>query len=151
MVRNTKKTPNDKKRLFPDDFYVDPNKPGDVPFIALLHFLHTRNSEENDSFAVNLLAYCSHIMSEVHRHGKYDGEKEVERELDKFFIVRISWAFGVNGKNFVRTMLNLSKTKDTLSVVYTVFICLYYVNQQPCQIKSIWRVNKLKLQERIFL
>ncbi len=53
----------------------------------------------------------------VYGQSKYDGEKEVQRELDKFFIVRISWAFGINGKNFVRTMLNLSKTRDTLNVV----------------------------------
>lgn len=53
----------------------------------------------------------------VYGQSKADGEKEVVRELDKYFIVRISWAFGVNGKNFVRTMLNLSKTRDTLNVV----------------------------------
>ena len=48
---------------------------------------------------------------------KYEGELSVENTLDKYFIVRISWAFGLNGKNFVRTMLNLGKTHDKLTVV----------------------------------
>ena len=37
--------------------------------------------------------------------------------LDKYFIVRIAWVFGVNGKNFIKTMLNVGKTHDTLKVV----------------------------------
>lgn len=48
---------------------------------------------------------------------KYEGELAVENTLDQFFIVRISWLFGLNGKNFVRTMLNLGKTHDKLAVV----------------------------------
>ena len=48
---------------------------------------------------------------------KYEGELAVENSLDRFFIVRISWLFGLNGKNFVRTMLNLGKTHDKLTVV----------------------------------
>ncbi len=48
---------------------------------------------------------------------KYEGELAVENTLDKYFIVRISWVFGVNGKNFVRTMLNLGKTHNKLTVV----------------------------------
>ncbi|MBR6307918.1 MAG: dTDP-4-dehydrorhamnose reductase [Lachnospiraceae bacterium] len=48
---------------------------------------------------------------------KRDGEDAVKEILDKYFIVRIAWVFGINGKNFVRTMLNLSKTHDTLTVV----------------------------------
>lgn len=47
---------------------------------------------------------------------KYEGELAVEK-LDKFFIIRIAWVFGVNGKNFIKTMLNLAKTHDTLTVV----------------------------------
>ena len=38
---------------------------------------------------------------------KYEGEVAVRETLDKYFIVRIAWVFGVNGKNFVKTMLNL--------------------------------------------
>jgi dTDP-4-dehydrorhamnose reductase len=37
--------------------------------------------------------------------------------VDKYFIVRIAWVFGVNGKNFLKTMLNLGKTRDSLAVV----------------------------------
>ena len=48
---------------------------------------------------------------------KFEGELAVENTLDKFFIVRISWLFGLNGKNFVRTMLNFGKTHDKLTVV----------------------------------
>lgn len=48
---------------------------------------------------------------------KYEGEIAIERLLDKYFIVRISWVFGVNGKNFIKTMLNLGKTHDRLTVV----------------------------------
>lgn len=47
---------------------------------------------------------------------KYLGEEEV-RKNDKHFIVRISWVFGINGNNFIKTMLKLSETKDELSVV----------------------------------
>lgn len=48
---------------------------------------------------------------------KYEGELAVENTLDKYFIVRISWVFGLNGKNFVRIMLNLGKTHENLTVV----------------------------------
>lgn len=53
----------------------------------------------------------------VYGQTKYEGELAVESTLDKCFIVRISWVFGLNGKNFVRTMLNLGKTHDKLTVV----------------------------------
>ena len=53
----------------------------------------------------------------VYGQTKYEGELAVEKTLDKYFIVRISWVFGLNGKNFVRTMLNLGKTHDKLTVV----------------------------------
>ena len=41
----------------------------------------------------------------------------VRSSLDKYFIVRIAWVFGKNGKNFIRTMLRLGETRDTLRVV----------------------------------
>jgi len=47
---------------------------------------------------------------------KYEGELEVEK-YEKSFIVRISWVFGVNGKNFVKTVLNLAKTHNVLNFV----------------------------------
>lgn len=48
---------------------------------------------------------------------KLEGEFAVSRSLEKYFIVRISWAFGLGGKNFIETMLGLSKKHDTISVV----------------------------------
>ena len=48
---------------------------------------------------------------------KYEGEIAVEQNLEKYFIVRIAWVFGVNGKNFIKTMLNVGKTHDTVRVV----------------------------------
>ena len=48
---------------------------------------------------------------------KLAGEISVQKILEKYFIVRISWVFGKNGKNFIKTMLNLAKTHNELSVV----------------------------------
>ena len=45
------------------------------------------------------------------------GEKAVSETLKKYFIVRIAWVFGKNGKNFIRTMLKVGKTHDTVRVV----------------------------------
>ena len=48
---------------------------------------------------------------------KYEGEIAVEQNVQKYFIVRIAWVFGVNGKNFIKTMLRLGKEKGDVSVV----------------------------------
>lgn len=48
---------------------------------------------------------------------KLAGEEAIEELLTRYFIVRISWVFGVNGKNFVKTMLRLAETHDALTVV----------------------------------
>lgn len=53
----------------------------------------------------------------VYGETKRDGENAVMELLDKYFIVRIAWVFGINGKNFVKTMLNVGKTHDVLTVV----------------------------------
>ncbi|MCH1982194.1 dTDP-4-dehydrorhamnose reductase [Ruminococcus sp. OA3] len=53
----------------------------------------------------------------VYGQTKYEGEVAVTDHVARFFIVRIAWVFGVNGKNFIKTMLNLGKTHDTLTVV----------------------------------
>ncbi len=53
----------------------------------------------------------------VYGQSKLDGELAIVRETDKYFIVRIAWVFGRNGKNFIRTMLNVGKNHDELRVV----------------------------------
>lgn len=53
----------------------------------------------------------------VYGQTKYEGEVAVTNYVDKFFIVRIAWVFGVNGKNFIKTMLNLAKNNRDISVV----------------------------------
>lgn len=53
----------------------------------------------------------------VYGQSKLDGELEVARILDKYFIVRIAWVFGKNGKNFIKTMINVGKTHPVVKVV----------------------------------
>lgn len=53
----------------------------------------------------------------VYGQSKLDGEKAVAGTLEKYFIVRIAWVFGLNGKNFIKTMINVGKTHDTVRVV----------------------------------
>lgn len=53
----------------------------------------------------------------VYGESKYQGELAVEEYLDKYFIVRIAWVFGVNGKNFIKTMLKLGETHKEINVV----------------------------------
>ncbi|MFL0163864.1 dTDP-4-dehydrorhamnose reductase [Candidatus Clostridium helianthi] len=53
----------------------------------------------------------------VYGKTKYEGELKVQEILDKYFIIRISWVFGVNGDNFIRTMLRLGMEKERLNVV----------------------------------
>lgn len=53
----------------------------------------------------------------IYGQTKLEGELAVANTLEKYFIVRIAWVFGLNGKNFIKTMLNLGKTHDTIRVV----------------------------------
>jgi len=53
----------------------------------------------------------------VYGQTKLEGELAVANNLDKYFIVRIAWVFGVNGKNFIKTMLNIGKKHETVRVV----------------------------------
>lgn len=57
----------------------------------------------------------------VYGQTKYEGELAVQNTLEKYFIVRIAWVFGVNGKNFIKTMLNLAETRNRLTVVNDQF------------------------------
>ena len=53
----------------------------------------------------------------VYGQSKLDGELAVSGTLERYFIVRIAWVFGLNGKNFIKTMINVGKTHDTVRVV----------------------------------
>ena len=53
----------------------------------------------------------------VYGQTKLEGELAVAHTLEKYFIVRIAWVFGQNGKNFIKTMLNVGKNHDTVRVV----------------------------------
>lgn len=53
----------------------------------------------------------------VYGQTKLEGELAVSNSLEKYFIVRIAWVFGLNGKNFIKTMINVGKTHDTVRVV----------------------------------
>ena len=53
----------------------------------------------------------------VYGQSKLDGELAVSGTLEKYFIVRIAWVFGLNGKNFIKTMINVGKTHDTVRLV----------------------------------
>ena len=53
----------------------------------------------------------------VYGAAKLGGELAVKNILDKYFIVRISWVFGINGNNFIKTMLRLGKDRTELNVV----------------------------------
>ena len=53
----------------------------------------------------------------VYGESKLGGEEAVRALVEKFFIVRIAWVFGLNGNNFIKTMLKLGQTHDTLRVV----------------------------------
>lgn len=48
---------------------------------------------------------------------KLEGERAVSETMDKYFIVRIAWVFGLNGKNFIKTMVNVGRTHETVRVV----------------------------------
>lgn len=61
------------------------------------------------------------VPQSVYGRTKYEGELAVRELLDKYFVVRIAWVFGINGKNFVKTMLKLAETHDTIRVVNDQF------------------------------
>ena len=54
----------------------------------------------------------------VYGQTKLEGELAVSGTLEKYFIVRIAWVFGLNGKNFIKTMLKVGESHDTVRVVY---------------------------------
>lgn len=60
---------------------------------------------------------CPEVPCNYYGESKLEGEKAALAECSKCFVVRISWVFGENGKNFVKTMLRLAKERDEITVV----------------------------------
>ena len=61
--------------------------------------------------------YKDYAPLSVYGQTKLEGELSVANNLEKYFIVRIAWVFGINGNNFIKTMLNVGKKYDTVRVV----------------------------------
>lgn len=61
--------------------------------------------------------YKEYAPLNVYGQTKLEGELAVSELLDKYFIVRIAWVFGLNGKNFIKTMLSVGKTHNEVRVV----------------------------------
>ena len=61
--------------------------------------------------------YKEYAPLNVYGKTKLEGELAVSETLEKYFIVRIAWVFGLNGNNFIKTMLNVGKNHDTVRVV----------------------------------
>lgn len=73
----------------------------------------------------------------VYGKSKYYGEIIVQQLVNKFFIVRSSWLYGVNGKNFVKTILNLAKEKKELKIVNDQTGCPTYTKDLASAIKVL--------------
>ncbi len=73
----------------------------------------------------------------VYGKSKYYGEIIVQQLVNKFFIVRSSWLYGVNGKNFVKTILNLAKEKKELKIVNDQVGCPTHTKDLAAAIKVL--------------
>jgi len=73
---------------------------------------------------------------------KLEGEKFVKENTKKYFILRTAWLFGLNGKNFVKTMINLSKKNNVLKVVNDQKGCPTYCYDLAMAIKQLLNSDK---------
>lgn len=73
---------------------------------------------------------------------KYEAEKIVESSINEFFIVRISWVFGLNGNNFIKTMLRLAETRNELNVVGDQYGSPTYTFDLACLLIDMIQSNK---------
>lgn len=78
----------------------------------------------------------------VYGKTKLEGEKFIEDILDKYFILRTAWLYGVNGPNFVQTMLNLAKNHDELTVVFDQVGSPTYTYDLACGISELLESDK---------
>ena len=88
------------------------NKVGAIFFQISTDYVFGENSEVG-------YVESSKADSSLNQYGlaKRQGELETEKNKNKYFVCRTSWLYGPNGKNFVKTMLDLAKTREELSVV----------------------------------
>ena len=73
---------------------------------------------------------------------KYNGEQAVQKYLEKFYIVRIAWVFGMNGKNFIKTMLRLGKEHGAVKVVNDQFGSPTYTADLAVLLVDMVEVNR---------
>ncbi len=78
----------------------------------------------------------------VYGESKLLGEKKVSSILDKYYIVRTAWVFGKNGNNFIKTMLNLGKSHDTVRVVNDQIGTPTYTIDLACLLVSMVETDK---------
>lgn len=77
----------------------------------------------------------------IYGHSKLLGEKKIIENMDDYRIVRISWLFGTHGKNFVETMLKLSREMDNVKVVNDQFGKPTYTKDLATKIKEIIQLD----------
>ncbi|MBQ2408386.1 MAG: dTDP-4-dehydrorhamnose reductase [Bacilli bacterium] len=85
----------------------------------------------------------------IYGETKYEGEQLVRQNVLKHFIVRISWVFGINGNNFIKTMLKLAETRNELTVVadqfgsptYTVDLAKLLVEMSETEKYGTYHIN----------
>lgn len=83
----------------------------------------------------------------VYGKSKAQGEAEVKKHLQQHIILRTSWVYGVHGNNFVKTMISLAKTTDTIRVVNDQFGCPTFARDIA---KAIWSiVNDIQNQQKV--
>lgn len=73
---------------------------------------------------------------------KLEGEKFIQKNTKKFFILRTAWLYGIHGKNFVQTMLNLSKKNDEIKVVNDQIGCPTYSKDLCKAISELLKSDK---------
>ncbi len=76
----------------------------------------------------------------IYAESKFEGEKAVMRESDRWFIIRTSWLFGPGGKNFVDTISNLAATRDSVNVVNDQTGCPTYTAHLAAGVTRILKI-----------
>lgn len=78
----------------------------------------------------------------VYGRTKYEGELAVKKYVDKYFIIRISWVFGINGNNFIKTMIKLGKERESINVIDDQFGSPTYTYDLAQLVKEMVKSDK---------